>query len=180
MRRQPRGGDCEPALPAFLREPVGHFIQGGTAEVANTSTCASSAGRITLPPSAKTKASNCEQIPLSPEHQLQLRFGAIPGNPVRLGRFEQLLAGYDRTPKQCLVNGFRFGFRIILIGEITSFEAPNLKSALQDPEILFSKLSKELDHGRIAEPLDTTPFPIFRTSPIGIVPKKGPKCMRLG
>ena len=89
-------------------------------------------------------------------------------------RFEQLPAGYDRTPKQYLVNGFRFGFRITLIGEITSFDAPNLKSALQNPEILFSKLSKELDHGRIAGPFDTAPFPVFRTSPVGIVPQKVP------
>ena len=73
VRRQPRGGDFEPPLPHFLTEPVGHFIEGGTAEVANTSTCASSAGRNILPPCAKTKAPNCEPIPLSPEHQLQLR-----------------------------------------------------------------------------------------------------------
>ena len=46
MIEQPRGGDFEPPLPPFLGEPVGHFIQGGTAEVANTSTCASSAVRI--------------------------------------------------------------------------------------------------------------------------------------
>ena len=95
-------------------------------------------------------------------------------------RFEQLLAGYDRTLQQYLFNGFRFGFRINLIGESSSSEAPNLKSALQNPKILFSKLSKELDHGRIEGPFDTAPFPVFRTSPVGIVPKKGPKCMSLG
>ena len=130
----------------FLGEPVGHFIQGGTAEVANTSTCASSAVRNILPLSAKTKTPICEQIPLSPEHQFQL---SLRGNslvtPVRVDRFEQLLAGYDQTLTQYLINGFRFGFRINFIGEITSFEAPNLKSALQNSDILFSKLSKELD-----------------------------------
>ena len=60
------------------------------------------------------------------------------------------------------------------IGEITSFEAPNLKSALQNPDTLFSKLSKELDAGRIAGAFDTAPFPVFRTSPVGILPKKVP------
>ena len=101
MIEQPRGGDFEPPLPPFLGEPVGHFIQGGTAEVANTSTCASSAVRNIPPPSAKTKTPICEQIPLSPEHQFQL---SLRGNslvtPVRVDRFEQLLAGYDPTLKQ--------------------------------------------------------------------------------
>ena len=175
MIEQPLGGDFEPPLPPFLGEPVGHFIQGGTAEVANTSTCASSAVRNIPPPSAITKIPNGEQIPLSSEHQFQL---SLRGNslvtPVRVGRFEQLLAGYDRALKQYLINAFRFGFRINFIGEITSFEAPNFKSALQNPDILFSKLSKELDTGRIAGPFDTAPFPVFRTSPVGIVPKKVP------
>ena len=180
MIEQPRGGDFEPPLPPFLGEPVGHFIQGGTAEVANTSTCASSAVRNIPPPSAKTKTPICEQIPLSPEHQFQL---SLRGNslvtPVRVDRFEQLLAGYDRTLKPYLINGFRFGFRINFTGEITSFEAPNLKSALQNLDILFSKLSKELDAGRIAGPFDTAPFPVFRTSPVGIIPKKVPNEFRL-
>ena len=180
MIEQPRGGDFEPPLPPFLMEPVGHFIQGGTAGVANTSTCASSALRNIPPPSAKTKTPNCEQIPLSPEHQFQL---ILRGNslvtPVRVDRFEQLLAGYDQTLKQYLINGFRFGFRINFIGEITSFEALDLKSALQNPDTLFSKLSKELDAGRIAGPFDTAPFPVFRTSPVGIVPKKVPNEFRL-
>ena len=114
-------------------------------------------------------------MPLSSEHQLQLRLRRNSLiTPVRVERFEKLLAGYDRTLQQYLFNGFRFGFRINLIGEITSFEAPNLKSALQNPEILFSKLSKELDLGRIEGPFDTAPFPVFRTSPVGIVPKKVP------
>ena len=182
MIEQPRGGDFEPPLPPFLGEPVGHFTQGGTAEVANTSTCASSAVRNIPPPSVKTETPNCEKNPLSPEHQFQ---HSLRGNslvtPVRVDRFEQLLAGYDRTLKQYLINGFRFGFRINFIGEITSFEAPNFKSALQNPDILFSKLSKELDAGRIAEPFkfDTAPFPVFRTSPVGIVPKKVPNEFRL-
>ena len=49
------------------------------------------------------------------------------------------------------------------MGEITSFEAPNLKSALQNPEILYSKLSKEHDDGRIAGSFHTALFPVFRT-----------------
>ena len=62
---QPRGGDFESPLPPFLGEPVGRFIQGGTAEVTNTSTCALNAVQNIPPPNAKTKAPNCEQIQLS-------------------------------------------------------------------------------------------------------------------
>ena len=161
---QPRGRDFEPPLPPFPGEPVGHFIQGGTAEVANMSTCASSVALNILPPSAKTKAPNCEQTPLSPELQLQLRLrGNSLVTPVRVDRFEQLLTGYNQIPKQHLTNTFHFGFRINFIGKITSFEAPNLKSALQNPEILYLKLSKELDDGRIAGSFDTALFPVFRT-----------------
>ena len=131
--------------------------------VANTSTCASRAVRNIWPPSAKTKTSNCEQIPLSPEHQFQLSLrGYFLVTPVRVERFEQLLAGYDRTLKQYLINGFRFGFRINFIGEITSFEALNLKSALQNPDILFSKL----DAGRIAGPLALHSFLFFVHRPL--------------
>ena len=161
---QPRGGDFEPPLPPFPGEPVSHFIQGGTAEVANTSTYASSVALHIPPPSAKTKAPNCEQTPLSPELQLQLW---LRGNslvpPVRVDQFEQLLTGYNQIPKHHLTNSFRFGFQINFIGEITSFEAPNLKSALQNPEILYSKLSKEHDDGRIAGSFHTALFPVFRT-----------------
>ena len=164
MIGQPRRGDFEPPLSPFPGEPVGHFIQGGTAEAANTSTCASSVALNIPPPSAKTKAPNCEQTPLSSELQLQLRLqGNFLVTPVRVDRFEQLLMGYNQIPKQHLTNSFRFGFQINFTGEITSFEAPNLKSALQNPEILYLKLSKELDDGRIAGSFDTTLFPVFRT-----------------
>ena len=47
-----------------------------------------------------------------------------------------------------------------------------MKSALQNLEILFSELSKELDARRIAGLF-------FRTSPVGIVPEKVPNEFRL-
>ena len=67
------------------------------------------------------------------------------------------------------------------MGELTSFESPYLKSARQNWDILFSKLSKELDARRIAGsgPFHTATSPSFRTSPVGIVPKKIPNEFRL-
>ena len=111
MIGQPRGGDFEPPLPPFPGEPVGHFIQGGTAEVANTSTYASSVALNIPPPSAKTKAPNCKQTPLSPELQLQLRLrGNSVVTPVRVDRFEELLTGLQPNPKTTFNQQFSFRF----------------------------------------------------------------------
>ena len=166
MIGQPRGGDFEPPLPPFLGEPVGHFIQGGTAEVAGAkhpaTQCQNQNSQLRTNP-VKSGAS----ISAQPS-------GQFPSNSRKSGPVLTAPCGYERTLKQYLINGFRFGFRTNFIGEISSFEAPNLKSALQNPEILFSKLSKELDARRIPGPFDTAPFPLFRTSPVGIVHKKVP------
>ena len=78
-----------------------------------------------------------------------------------------------------LVHGFSYGFRIQFIGNRAPFESPNLKSALQNPDLVQSKLQREIDAGRIVGPLTSAPFPDFRTSPIGIVPKKTPNEVRL-
>ena len=64
-------------------------------------------------------------------------------------------------------------------GIVESFEAPNLKSALETPKIVDRKLAKELGSKRLAGPFDNPPFAKFRTSPIGLVPKKNPGEFRL-
>ena len=102
-----------------------------------------------------------------------------PVTPVKADRFENLLVGYSPALKTLLVDGFRNGFRISYIGELSSFESPNLQSALQNPEIVSAKLMKEIDAGRVVGPFKAPPFPNFRTSPIGIVPKKAPNEFRL-
>ena len=79
-----------------------------------------------------------------------------------------------------LVHGFRYGFRKQFIGNRAPFESPSLKSALYKTRIWScSKLQKEIDAGRIVGPLTNAPFPDFRSSPIGIVPKKTPNEVRL-
>ena len=71
-----------------------------------------------------------------------------------------------------LYTGFKFGFSLHFEGTRTSFFASNLISAQQNPEIVSDKLSKELAAGRLAGPFDCPPFPKFRVSPLGVVPKK--------
>ena len=73
-----------------------------------------------------------------------------------------------------LCAGFTFGFPIHFRGYHISFFATNLISAQQNPEIVSAKISKELVAGRLAGPFDTPPFPNFRVSPLGVVPKKAP------
>ena len=114
------------------------------------------------------------------DHNLLIQvLDSHPVTPVKADRSENLLAGYSPTLKTLLVDGFRNGFRISYIGELSSFESPNLQSALQNPEIVSAKLMKEIEAGRVVGPFKAPPFPIFRTSPIGIVSRKAPNEFRL-
>ena len=73
---------------------------------------------------------------------------------------------------QLLESGFTSGFPLHFDGPRCSQEAPNLLSAIQNPTVVSAKLSKELDAHRIAGPFSSPPFPVFRISPLGLVPKK--------
>ena len=65
------------------------------------------------------------------------------------------------------------------MGERYSFESPNQKSTLEQPEIVVSKLNKECEAGRIVGPFSEPPFQNFRCSLLGIVPKKDHSELRL-
>ncbi|PFX16045.1 hypothetical protein AWC38_SpisGene19712 [Stylophora pistillata] len=69
-------------------------------------------------------------------------------------------------------SGFTSGFPPYFGGPRCSQEAPNLLSALQYPKAVSAKLSKELDAHRLPAPFSSPRFPIFRISPVGLVPKK--------
>ena len=97
----------------------------------------------------------------------------------RVDRFDFLLHGYDRDYKRFLTDGFTFGFRLGFTGDERSLESSNLKSDLSQPQVVSAKLEKERAAGRIAGPFSSPPFPYFRCSPLGIVPKKDPSELRL-
>ena len=105
---------------------------------------------------------------LNPQAYLQ----SPPVTPVKLERLQIYLAGYDTTLKEFLFEGFRVGFSIPFFGERSSRESRNLKSAIDNPAVVRAKLGEELEAGRIVGPFLTPPFPVFRTSPLGVVPKK--------
>ena len=60
-----------------------------------------------------------------------------------------------------------------------SFEAKNRLSALNNPKVVEAELKKELNANRFAAPCSSPPFPVFRASLLGFVPKKNPGEFRL-
>ena len=108
--------------------------------------------------------------------------GAHPSKyptPVRAARLEAWLEGYDGDQKQKLVFGFKRGFDVGYKGSLPRVRPHNLASALQNPEEVDKKLSKESSMNRIAGPFKQEPFSLFRTSPLGLVEKKIPGKFRL-
>ena len=117
------------------------------------------------------------------EREAQLKLQALrspPVTPVNVDQFDNSLKhGYDSVLRQYLIDGFRFGFWINFLGERAVSECCNLKSALSHPDKTATKIRKECDAGRLAGPFTTPPFRNFRTSPVGLVPKKDPNEYRL-
>lgn len=99
--------------------------------------------------------------------------------PVRWKILDKYLEGYPTNLRRYLIDGFRYGFRVNYSGERCSQTSPNLKAALESPDIIEQKLETELSLGRIAGPFDSSPFPQFKISPLGLVPKRQPGHFRL-
>jgi len=107
---------------------------------------------------------------------------ALHCNPVtliRVDRLEFLLDGYDIILKRFLVDGFRYGLRVNFVGAHVSSESPNLKRALERPDITCAKLRLECDAERIVVLFSTPPFLSFRCSPLNLVPKRDPSEFRM-
>ena len=66
----------------------------------------------------------------------------------------------------------RFGARLGYDGPRMSRFSKNLKSAIDNPNIVSTNLAKEVALGHTAGPFTTPPFANLQVSPIGIVPKK--------
>ena len=158
----------------FPKGHAGHFTPANTVVAANSSILVSNAVPSTQSASAPPLINS---VPLSP--RMDQVFHSRPVTPVKVDRLECLLHGYPASLKEYLVFGFSRGFRINFVGERHSFQSLNLKSALEQPQIVVSKLNKEREAGRIVGPFSEPPFQNFRCSPLGIVPKKDPSEFRL-
>ena len=82
------------------------------------------------------------------------------------------LSGYDHFIVEFLASGFTIGFPLHYDGPGCSQQAPNLLSAIENPEAVDAKLAMEIAAHRIAVPFSSPPFSVFRVSPLGLVPKK--------
>jgi len=96
----------------------------------------------------------------------------------------QVLAKYlEKYPKKkdrsTLLSGFAHGFRLCYSGIRRPREAPCLKTALDNVDVVKIKLRKELDLGRIVGPFRHRPLKNLQCSPLGLVPKKQPGEFRL-
>lgn len=77
------------------------------------------------------------------------------------------------------MSGFSQGFSLGTVGNIPPSIYRNHASLEVHTDFVETKLKKELHLGRIKGPYDTPPLPNFKSSPLGVVPKKEPNSYRL-
>ena len=97
--------------------------------------------------------------------------------PIRVHSLAPLLQDYDPHLCHYLISGITHGFSIGAIGTLPIFDISvrNLQSAFQLPQVIDTKIHKELALGRILGPYPIVPpLPNYRISPLGVVPKKVP------
>jgi hypothetical protein len=105
---------------------------------------------------------------------------ALAATPINLEAMMPFLNCYpDKRKAFSLIKGFKYGFPLHYEGPSRSYEAKNLKSALEHKTIVQQKIEKEIDLGRVEGPFKNSPFINFCVSPIGLVPKKQPGEFRL-
>ncbi|XP_010774836.1 uncharacterized protein [Notothenia coriiceps] len=78
-------------------------------------------------------------------------------------------------PAGMLTRGLSQGFRV----GVLSLVAKNLQSAAKEPTIVSQLIQKELNKGYLIGPFHSSPFPVFRTSPIGVATRKYSEKKRL-
>ena len=96
--------------------------------------------------------------------------------PLRRSSFERELANHpDKAWVSWLLDVITNGVQIGYNGPQFSYVACNLVSALQHPVAVEEELRLEMEAGRVHGPFLEPPLPNFRTSGLGVVPKKNGK-----
>ena len=112
---------------------------------------------------------------MTPTVLRQSEFNTLPQKaptPLNIKDLEQQLQLYSVNLKENLVSALKNGFNIGYKGPEFQSLSKNLKSASSHPEVLFDNILSELKAKRVVGPFFVPPLPNFRTSPIGVVPKK--------
>lgn len=82
------------------------------------------------------------------------------------------MEGYSQVQRDYLLDGFTNGFRLRFSGTREAQDSHNLKSAIDHPNVVQTKLDAELAARRIAGPLSVSEHPTLKISPLGVVPKR--------
>ena len=128
----------------FQKELAGPLRPESSSPAASLSTPVSNVAHNTLAVSVPLKPSQpVSEIRVKEEELLLRVLHSPPVTPVKADRLEYFLQGYDMALTHYLIDGFRFGFRVHFVGERRAYDSPNLKSALDKPDITSEKLRKE-------------------------------------
>jgi len=101
-----------------------------------------------------------------------MKLYSVAPTPIKLEKMIPYLKLYPSQKSQKIIDGFTNGFPLHFQGAPDSYIAKNHLSAITHSDIVTKKIEKELELGRIIGPFDQPPLPNFRSSPIGLVPKK--------
>lgn len=93
-----------------------------------------------------------------------------PRTPLRPQIFARFLSNKAFVSE--LTQSLTYGFSIGYTGPRTPLTTPNLRSALEHPQVVDEALHKEVAEQRMAGPYTTPPYPNLRCSGLGVVPKK--------
>ncbi len=94
--------------------------------------------------------------------------------PVNPDSFKRHLMGYDPVEKEFVLRGFRDGFKLHFQGNRKQqIKSDNMPLTLQRPEVVWEKIMKEVNAGRVVGPFSKPPFEHYICSPLGLVPKAG-------
>ncbi|KAJ1151027.1 hypothetical protein NDU88_003814 [Pleurodeles waltl] len=142
--------------------------------------------QITPPQQRESKRQRAENKPArkptkKSKVEVQIIGDGTPATPeaIRPRALAEANAYPNKQDAATLVKGFEEGFIIPVKGQITGGSHKNLKSALEQPEVVQQKIYKESKLGCIEGPL-AGPLPLdLIISPLGVVPKKEPGQFRL-
>ena len=101
-------------------------------------------------------------LPQSARNNFNVDFSPLPSgiiSPVNVNLLQHVLSTHPhRRLVDYVLNGFRFGFDIGFVGDISSSRPRNLLSARQNPTPVFAAICKELSRGHTSGPFRCPPF----------------------
>ena len=170
-------------LPAVFVSPAVQLTNlQSQPSYAHTSTTQTSA--LARPASTPTNAIDVE-VPIQDQLAkiIKQHFNPLPDvapTPVNFVELEKELLHFpDKAFARDLINSFKQGFSIGYEGPQFNHISNNLKSYFTNLQAAAENIVGELRAKRVAGPFLSPPLNNFRTSPIGIVPKKDSQKVRM-